>query len=80
MSNREKLLSKIRARPRSVRFAELTRLLDGYGFELRRVRGSHHVYRRGPHTTVVPRRTPHVHSYVVKKVLQVIDELAAEGE
>ena len=80
MSNREKLLSKIRDRPRSVRFAELTKLLEGYGFELRRVKGSHHVYRRGPHTLVVPRRTPHVHSYVVKQVLKIIDEGIAEDE
>jgi predicted RNA binding protein YcfA (HicA-like mRNA interferase family) len=80
VSNREKLLSKIRNRPRSVRFDELTKLLGWYGFELRRVKGSHHVYRRGPHTLVVPRRTPHVHSYVVKQVIQIIDEVIAESE
>ena len=80
MSDRERLLAKIRSRPNSVRFDELTKLLCWYGFELRRVRGSHHLYRRGSFNVVVPRRTPHVHSYVVKQVIQIIDESMAESE
>lgn len=80
MSNREKLLAKVRNRPSSVRFDELTKLLSWYGFELRRVKGSHHLYQCGPCNVVVPRRTHHVHSYVVKQVIQIIDELIAESE
>ena len=63
MSNRDVLLSRIRNRHSNVRFDELTKLLGWYGFELRRVKGSHHVYRRGPYTVVVPRRTPHGHEH-----------------
>lgn len=80
MNGREKLFSKIRDRPNSVRFDELTKLLSWYGFELRRVKGSHHLYQQGPYNVVVPRRTPHVHSYVVKQVIQIIDEWMAENE
>jgi predicted RNA binding protein YcfA (HicA-like mRNA interferase family) len=80
MTKRGKLLSEIRDRPNSVRFEELTKLLGWYGFELRRVKGSHHLYQRGPHNLVIPRHTPHVHSYVVKQVLKMIDGLAEEKE
>jgi predicted RNA binding protein YcfA (HicA-like mRNA interferase family) len=64
----------------STLLGELDKLLGWYGFELRRVKGSHHVYRRGAHTIVVPRRTPHVHSYVVKQVIQMIEEVMAENQ
>jgi len=80
MSRREKLLAKIRNNPKAVRFEELTKLLEWHGFELRRVRGSHHAYRRGHHNLSVVRRKPHVHSKAVKEVLSILDELLEEEE
>jgi predicted RNA binding protein YcfA (HicA-like mRNA interferase family) len=76
MSQRDKLLEKVRRRPKSVTFEELDRLLRAYGYELVRVKGSHCAYRRpGAPPITVARHKPHVHSHAVKDVLRAIDEL-----
>jgi len=80
MSRREKLLAKIRNNPKAVRFEELTSLLDWYGFEQRRSRGSHYSYRRGHHNLIVARHKPYVHSQTVKEALRILDELSEDGE
>jgi predicted RNA binding protein YcfA (HicA-like mRNA interferase family) len=41
MSKRKKLLERIRRNPKNVSFEDLRKLLEHYGFELRRSRGSH---------------------------------------
>jgi len=78
MSRREKLLIKLRNSPRGVRFEELAKLLEWYGFELRRVKGSHYSYKCGSHNIVVVRRRHHVHSEAVKEVLRIIGEILEE--
>ena len=75
MSRQEKLLAKIRNSQKSVRFEDLTKLLEWYGFELKRVRGSHHAYTLRSYNLIVPKRKPHLHSYVVKDALKILDEL-----
>jgi len=76
MDRRKKLLDEIRQSPKDVRFEDLTKLLEWYGFELKRVRGSHYAYTCGHHNLVIPKRRPHVHSYVVKDVLKILDEMS----
>jgi predicted RNA binding protein YcfA (HicA-like mRNA interferase family) len=44
--NARKILAKVLASPGNVRFAEMQRLLDAFGFRLLRVSGSHHIYAR----------------------------------
>lgn len=79
MSQRDKLLEKIRQRPRSVTFEELDRLLRSYSFELVRAKGSHCACRRpGAPPINAARHKPHVHSEAVRDVLRAIDELHAE--
>jgi predicted RNA binding protein YcfA (HicA-like mRNA interferase family) len=80
MSKQEKLLAKIRNNPHGVRFEDLTKVLEWYGFELKRIKGSHYSYVRGHHNLTVPRRTPHLRSYIVKQALQIIDELSGEDD
>jgi predicted RNA binding protein YcfA (HicA-like mRNA interferase family) len=75
MMQRAKLLERIRNHPKSVSFDDLESLLVAYGFELRRVRGSHHAYRKGRRTIVVARHGSHVHSDAVREVLSAIEEL-----
>jgi hypothetical protein len=41
---RRKLLRRLLASPRSVRFADIENLMEGFGFRLARVRGSHHIF------------------------------------
>ena len=80
MSRHDKLLTKIRNNPNAVRFEDLAKLLEWHGFELRRIKGSHHVFRRGqePPIVVSRRRTPHVSPGAVKEVIQRIDEIMEE--
>ena len=40
----EKLLQKILAGSRNVRFSDMCTLAEAFGFELDRVRGSHHIF------------------------------------
>ncbi len=60
MSRRDKLLAKMRNNPKAVRFEELANLLEWYGFEPKRIRGSHHAYTRGNFNVVVARHGAHV--------------------
>lgn len=42
---KEKLLKKVLASPENIRFGDLVRLAEAYGFELARVSGSHHIFK-----------------------------------
>jgi len=42
--NRRKMLQKITTSPSNVRFADMAGLVEGFGFRLLRVSGSHHIY------------------------------------
>lgn len=42
--NRRKLLMRIMARPANTRFEDLVSVVEGFGFRLSRVSGSHHIY------------------------------------
>ena len=46
MTQRDKLLVRIRSHPKQVRFDDLQTLLSYYGYQLVRVSGSHHRYQR----------------------------------
>jgi predicted RNA binding protein YcfA (HicA-like mRNA interferase family) len=79
MSKRDKLLERIRRNPKDVAFQDLDQLLQAFGYELVRTRGSHSAYRRsGAPPITVARRQPHMHSDAVKEVLRAIDDLLAE--
>jgi hypothetical protein len=41
-----KLLAKVLASPANVRFKEMQKLVEAFGFQLFRVTGSHHIYGR----------------------------------
>jgi predicted RNA binding protein YcfA (HicA-like mRNA interferase family) len=65
-----------------VTFEELRSLLEGFGFELRRVKGSHHIFigevagrKRRP---VIPFRRPHVKQGYVEDALKLIEQLVEE--
>ena len=44
--NPRKLLAKVLASPTNIRFADMQRLVEAFGFRLLRVSGSHHIYGR----------------------------------
>jgi predicted RNA binding protein YcfA (HicA-like mRNA interferase family) len=75
MSQRDKLLQKIRNHPKSVSFDDLQALLRMYGYELDRVAGSHHIYARPGRPSInVKRHGAQVHSAAVRDVLEMIEE------
>lgn len=82
MSRKLKLLEKARNSPKNLSFGELQLLTENAGFELQRVRGSHHIYIH----RLLPRDTPvslqpvgkgqkDAKAYQVRQVLAKIDEL-----
>ena len=74
--NREKLLAKARNNPRGLRFDELIRLLDAYGWQLARVRGSHHIFKRDgvwDQINIQELKGGKAKPEQVKEVLRVID-------
>ncbi len=42
--NRRRLLLRILSGSRNVAFADFVNLIEGFGFRLSRIRGSHHIY------------------------------------
>lgn len=44
MANARKLLNKALRNPRDLRFTEAVRLAEGFGFQLSRISGSHHIF------------------------------------
>ena len=74
MSQRDRLLERIRNNPSDVTFNDLTAALEGLGFPLVRIKASHHFYRVGKRTVIVPRHGPKVKAYVVRQALDALDE------
>jgi hypothetical protein len=44
--NPHKILAKVLAGPTNIRFGDMQRLVEAFGFRLLRVSGSHHIYGR----------------------------------
>ncbi|MEK7756385.1 MAG: type II toxin-antitoxin system HicA family toxin [Planctomycetota bacterium] len=42
--NKHKLLKRVLSGSRNVRFADFVKLIEGFGFRLSRVSGSHHIF------------------------------------
>lgn len=79
MGRREKLIEKLRRRPPEAEFADIERLLEGFGFQRVNSDGSHFVYRDGAGRQVT---VPTVKGRKVKRayVARVIEILGLDGE
>jgi len=44
--NRRNLLKKIVGSSKNIRFSDMTKLVSGFGFEISRTEGSHHIFSR----------------------------------
>ncbi len=82
MTRRDKLRQRIERNPKNVSFQDLRTLLEAYGFEFKRSRGSHHsfVARIGGHAIllVVPYQQP-LKAIYVKKALALIGQIEKES-
>jgi predicted RNA binding protein YcfA (HicA-like mRNA interferase family) len=54
VSKREKLLEKLKNSPNNVTFAQVEKVLLQEGFILDRIASSHHIFRKGSVTFVIP--------------------------
>jgi predicted RNA binding protein YcfA (HicA-like mRNA interferase family) len=83
MSKREKLKQRLQRNPKNVSFRDLQTLLEAYGFELKRTKGSHHSFvgKIGEQSVLltIPHPQP-LKSVYVKHALELIDQVAAESE
>ncbi|MBA2277724.1 MAG: type II toxin-antitoxin system HicA family toxin [Chloroflexia bacterium] len=79
---REKLLAKARNNPKGLRFADLCKLAEDYGFRFRRQEGSHRIFRRDGvprRLNFQPGRNGMAKEYQVHQLLELIDEYGEEG-
>ena len=71
-----RVYEKILAGARDIRFEDLCRLAEGFGFGRDRVSGSHHIYRHpsGVMLNLQPDRNHHAKSYQVRQLLMLVEE------
>ena len=71
---RRKLIERLKNNPKGATFDDIRRLLSQEGFELDRITGSHHIFKRLGVTFVVPVHSNRVKSVYVKRVVELIEE------
>jgi predicted RNA binding protein YcfA (HicA-like mRNA interferase family) len=74
--NKRKLLEKILAGSKNIRFAEATALAEAYGFRLDRINGSHHIFVHPsiPELINLQDVKGKVKPYQLKQLLSVIEQ------
>ena len=75
MSSKEKLLQRLKNNPYDATFADIQKMLEDEGFQLDRVSGSHHVFKRDDVIFVVPVHKNRVKSVYVKRAIAIIEDL-----
>lgn len=80
----KRLLARLsRGEVRNVRFKDLTRLVEALGFELRRTRGSHHVYLRPDIDELLvlqPDKNGDAKPYQTRQLLRLVERYALRVE
>lgn len=76
MSRKLKLLDKVLAGAHNIRFAEICRLAEAFGYRLDRVSGSHHIYEhpRADRPLNLQNVAGKAKSYQVRQFLRDIEE------
>jgi len=76
MMKKQKLLKKVLASSKNVRFDDLVALVEAFGFRLERVSGSHHIFERTgvPEIVNLQNRKGKAIPYQVKQFLNLIEE------
>ena len=81
MSQKDKLLEKIRNNPTNVDFETIQNIMLSHDFtETKPSSGSsHYTYQNGIYRITIPRHIP-VNKIYIKKAIEIIDKLEAEKE
>jgi predicted RNA binding protein YcfA (HicA-like mRNA interferase family) len=70
---KRKLLERLKNNPKGATFDDIRTLLSQEGFQLDRVTGSHHIFKRSGTTFVIPVHNNRVKSVYVKRVVELIE-------
>ena len=75
MSKLDKILNKFRQKPPEVNFSEVVYVLQSYGFEEKRIKGSHHSFRNseGLKITIPKKGGQKVKGIYVQKLLKLLE-------
>ncbi len=75
MSKLDKILNKFRQKPPEVNFSEVVYVLRAYGFEEKRIKGSHHSFRNseGLKITIPKKGGQKVKGIYVQKLLKLLE-------
>jgi predicted RNA binding protein YcfA (HicA-like mRNA interferase family) len=73
MSKKEKLLELLKNSPNNVTFGDIRKLLELEGFDLDRITGSHHIFKKNEIVLVIPVHNNRVKSVYVKRVVELIE-------
>jgi predicted RNA binding protein YcfA (HicA-like mRNA interferase family) len=75
--NNRKLLEKILSGAKNIRFRDLVKLVEGFGFELKRIKGSHHIFKH-PNVpellSLQPDDNNQAKPYQIRQLLDLIEE------
>ncbi len=77
MSKKRKLLKKALSGSKNFRFQDLVTLLEAYGFSLKRISGSHHIYKHPDIADLVsiqPAENGQVKPYQIRQFLKLVEE------
>jgi predicted RNA binding protein YcfA (HicA-like mRNA interferase family) len=77
MTKKQKLLKKILSGSKNVRFADFVTLIEGFGFALERITGSHHIFSHPDvpqHITAQPDQNGQAKPYQLKQFARLIEK------
>jgi predicted RNA binding protein YcfA (HicA-like mRNA interferase family) len=74
--NKRKLLKKLLAGSKNIRFGDLVTLVEAFGFHLERINGSHHIFEHPsvPEIVNLQNRQGKAIPYQVKQFLDLIEQ------
>jgi len=73
MSKKDKLLELLKNSPNNVTFGDIRKLLELESFDLDRITGSHHIFKKDEIVLVIPVHNNRVKSVYVKRVVELIE-------
>jgi hypothetical protein len=78
--NKRKLLKKVLAGPKNIRFADMVALVKGFGFRLARVSGGHHIFERPdvPEIVNLQNRKGKAKPYQIRQFLKLVEQYNLE--
>ncbi len=80
--NKKKLLEKILSGSKNIRFNDFVTLVEAFGFELSRIRGSHHIFEHPdiPEILNLQNSKGQVKPYQIRQFLQLVEQYSLELE